>query len=302
MKRTFSDKLFLYLASRGFLNTMNDEKYIKRMFKARMGRKLNLNNPKTFNEKLQWLKLYNRKPEYNKMVDKYEVKKYVRDIIGEEYIIPTLGVWDKFEDIDFDALPDRFVLKCTHDSGGLVICKDKAALDIEAARKKINTSLKNNYYYWGREWPYKDVKPRIIAEEYMENVDDSKKDEPLLVYKIMTFNGIPKIVQTIQGDKTSNEAIDYFDTEWNLLELRQNYKNSQNPLKKPKSFEKMLELAARLGKNSHFLRVDFYESEERVYFSEFTFFSDGGFAYFEPEEWDSILGEWISLPKMQTEL
>ena len=149
------------------LRFIPDEPYLKLMYRVRMGKKLNLKNPQTFNEKIQWLKLHDRRPEYVTMVDKYEAKKYVAGIIGEEYIIPTLGLWDRFEDIDFSSLPDQFVLKCTHDSGGLVVCRDKTILDIEAARKKINASLNTNFYWVGREWPYKDVKPRIIAEQYM---------------------------------------------------------------------------------------------------------------------------------------
>ena len=160
--------IFIALSRLGFFKKMNDEKYLCIVYKIRTGKTLNLENPKTFNEKLQWLKLYDRKIEYTTMVDKYAVKQYVADKIGENHIIPTLGVWDKFEDIDFDKLPNNFVLKCTHDSGGLVICRDKSKLDMNAAKKKLNKSLKRNYFYAGREWPYKDVKPRIIAEKYLE--------------------------------------------------------------------------------------------------------------------------------------
>ena len=159
----------LAFSAHGFLKWMPDKPYLKLMFWANMGKRLNLRNPKTFSEKLQWLKLYNRKPEHPGMVDKYEAKKYVAERIGEEYIIPTFGVWEHFEDIDFDSLPDQFVLKCTHDCGGLVICKDKSKLDKEAAKSKINRCLNRNYYYSGREWPYKELQPRIIAEEYMED-------------------------------------------------------------------------------------------------------------------------------------
>lgn len=165
-------KTIIYILNNKKIITLPDKAFIKLKYKDKFGKKINLNNPQTFNEKLQWLKLYDRNPEYTKMVDKYEVKKYVASIIGEEYIIPTLGVWNKFEDIDFNKLPDQFVLKCTHDSGGLVICKDKSKLDINEAKKKIEKSLKINYYYLSREWPYKNVKPQIIAEKYM--VDESR--------------------------------------------------------------------------------------------------------------------------------
>lgn len=280
-------------SDRGWLNPLSDKMYLKLMYRARLGKRLNLKNPKTFNEKLQWLKLYNRKPEFTKMVDKYEVKKYVADLIGEECVIPTLGVWDKFEDIDFEALPNSFVLKCTHDSGGLVICKDKSQLDLAAAKSKIERSLKRNYYKHGREWPYKNVKPRIIAEEYME---DENSKESLNVYKVMTFSGEPKIIQTIQNDKKSNETIDYFDTNWNLLDLRQNFPNSEIKLSKPEKLEEMLSLSRLMGEGFSFLRIDFYEVNGKVYFSEFTFYSDSGTAKFKPCEWDEKLGDYIKLP------
>ena len=276
---------------RGAYNGLSDEKYLKKIYKVRMDKKLDLESPKTFNEKLQWLKLYDRKPIYSVMVDKYEVKNYISERIGSEYVIPTLGVYDSFDDIDFDKLPESFVLKSTHDSGGLVIVRDKSKLDKEKARAKIEKSLARNYYYHGREWPYKNVKPRIIAEQYME---DSASSE-LPVYKIMTFGGVPKIIQTIQGDKTAKETIDYFDTDWNLLELRQNFPNSEKPLTRPENLEKMLELAAGFSQGFAFLRVDFYEINGKVYFSEFTFYSDSGMAKFIPDEWDLRLGEWIKL-------
>ena len=269
-----------------------DKLYIKLRYYRRLHKSPNLKHPQTFNEKLQWLKLYNKKAFYTIMVDKYEVKQYIADKIGEEYIIPTLGVWDKFDDIDFNSLPNEFVLKCTHDSGGLVICKDKSKLDIEFARRKISKSLKTNHFWQGREWPYKDVKPRIIAEKFMKDRDFDN----LNVFKIFNFNGEPKIIQTIQNDKMPNETIDYFDTDWNLLDLKQNYPNSKNPLPRPETLNEMLELARILAKDTApFIRTDFYEINGKVYFSEFTFYSDSGFAKFTPEEWDLKLGNWINL-------
>ena len=183
-------RILLGLTSRGFLNFLPDETILKIKFKDRIGKELNLKKPKTFNEKLQWLKLYDRNPAYTKLVDKYEVRKHIAKTIGQEYLIPLLGVWDTFEDINFSKLPNQFVLKCTHDSGGLIICTDKNRLDIDAARKKINKCLKRNYYYPGREWPYKNVKPRIICEKYM--VDESGTE--LKDYKFMCFNGEVKCI------------------------------------------------------------------------------------------------------------
>ena len=236
-------QLFFRIGRASFLKGISDEKYIKMLWNSKMSYPLNLNNPKTFNEKMQWLKLNDRKDIYTSMADKYEVKKLVSDLIGEEYVIPTIGIWDRFEDIDFDSLPAQFVLKCTHDSGGLFICRDKTKFDIEVARKKIKRSLSQNYYLSSREWPYKNIKPRVLAEAYMQDGDN-----PVLnVYKIFNFNGKPEIIQAIQGDKTRNETIDYFDTEWRILDLKQNYNNSETPLPKPIQLSKMLQLAEKLS-------------------------------------------------------
>lgn len=269
-----------------------DKMYIALKFKKNVGKWPNFKNPVTFNEKLQWLKLHDKNPEYIKMVDKHEAKKYVANLIGEEYIIPEYGVWDRFEDIDFDALPEQFVLKTTHDCAGVVICRDKSTFDYESAKKFLNKHLANNYFYEGRERPYKNVKPRIIAEKFME--DD--RFENLTVYKIMCFNGKPQIFQTVQNDKTKDESIDYFDVFWNQLNFRQNYPNSANPLTKPETLDLMLELAEKLSNGHSFIRVDLYEINKKVYFSEFTFYSDAGWARFDPFEWDEKLGKKILLP------
>ena len=283
-----------------------NESYLCRMWHYRMGYKLDLENPRTFNEKLQWLKLHDRKPIYTTMVDKYVVKSYVAELIGEKYIIPTLGIWNHFDEINFDSLPKQFVLKCTHDSGGIVIIKDKANFDKKAAKNKLEKSLKRNYFWHEREWPYKDVKPRILAEKYMEDVRTTSSDSLLSsslssehmlnVYKIFNFMGQPELIQVIQDDKTRHETIDYFDTNWNLFDLRQNFPNSTVHLKRPEQLEKMLTLAKQLSAEHAFLRTDFYEINGDVFFSEFTFFSDSGFAAFEPEKWDKTLGDLIILP------
>ena len=262
-------------------------------FKRKLGYKMDWKNPKTYSEKLQWLKVYDKNPLYTTLVDKYEVKKYIADTIGEEYVIPTLGVWDRFEDIDFDTLPDQFVLKCTHDSGGLVIVRDKSKFDKEAARKKFKIAMNRNPYAVTREWPYKNVKRRIIAETYMK---DAMADV-LPVYKVFTFGGKPTLIQAIQNDKTDKETIDYYDVEWNLLELKQNFPNSERPLPRPKNLDKMMMLAEKLAVVPTFLRVDFYEINGEIYFSEFTFFSDSGMKKFYPEKWDLELGDLIQLPK-----
>lgn len=292
---SFIKDFILKLNRRGYLNFLSDKAFLKLMFWVRMGKKLNFNNPKTFNEKLNWLKLNKRDPEYTKLVDKYAVKEYVAKVIGEEYIVPTLGVWDNFDDIDFEKLPNQFVLKCTHDSGGLIICDDKENLDINKAKAKIENCLKKDYYKHGREWPYKNVKPRIIAEKFMVD-ENQRNDGNLSVYKVFCFNGKPEIIQTIQNDKSVNESVDYFDTTWKLLDLRQNFPNSKKPLERPATLDEMLVLASKLTEGFEFLRADFYEINGKVYFSELTFYSDAGMTAFEPEEWDFKLGELIVLP------
>lgn len=289
-----SNARFLIKKKLGLLDNLNDEDYLKQSFKLYMGYDLKIDNPQTFNEKLQWLKLNDRKPEYTKMVDKYEVKQYVAEKIGKEYIIPTLGVWDRFEDIEFDELPNQFVLKCTHDSGGLVICRDKRTLDFVSAKKKLNTSLKRNYFYSGREWPYKNVKPRIIAEEYME---DSETKE-LRDYKFFCFDGVVKSVFIATERQFENKEVkfDFFDENFNHLPFTNGHPNAKLLPDKPLNFELMKVLASKLSVDIPHIRVDFYEVDGKVYFGELTFFHWSGFTPFVPEEWDYEFGSWINLP------
>ena len=295
LKYYFSNpkKIYKFLAGKGLLNWMSDKTFLKMSYRINMGKKLDLENPKTFNEKLQWLKLYDRKPIYTTMVDKYEVKKYVANLIGEEYIIPTLGVWDRFEDIDFDALPNQFVLKCTHDSGGLVICKDKSQLDIKYAKSKINKCLKRNFYWLGREWPYKNVKPRIIAEKLIQ--DSTCETMELTDYKFYCFNGEPKFMY-ISKDVAKDPKTDFFDMEYNRLDMRMRDPNSDVPPSKPICFEKMIEISKILSKNIPHLRVDFYFSNKNIYVGELTFFHCGGFVSIKPDSWNKIIGGWLKLP------
>lgn len=281
------------LDSLGAYNHLSDEKYLKKQYKFWMGKELNLEHPKTYTEKIQWLKLNDRKPIYTTMVDKCEAKKYVAERIGEEYIIPTLGVWDNFDDIDFDALPNQFVLKCTHDSGGLVIVRDKSKLDKAKARKKINKCLKTNYFYHGREWPYKNVKPRIIAETFMEDSETSE----LRDYKFFAFNGEAKalFVATERQKAGTEVKFDFFDMEYKHLPIRNGHPNADVPPQKPKCFDEMKVLAGKLSEGIPQLRVDFYEVDGKVYFGELTFAHFGGTVPFEPDEWDKTFGDWIDL-------
>lgn len=270
-----------------------DELYLKLLFRLRMGYKLNLDNPQTFCEKLQWLKLHNRKPEYTQMVDKYDAKRYVADIIGEEYIIPTIGVWDRVDDIDFDKLPNQFVLKCTHDSGGIVICKDKSQLDIAATKKLLRRGLKKNYYWQNREWPYKNITPRIICEQYM--VDESGYE--LKDYKWFCFDGVAKalFIATDRGVKGEETKFDFYDTEFNHLPFTNGHPNASKEIKKPAGFEQMKQLASQLSKGQPHLRVDFYDINGKIYFGELTFYHWSGTMPFDPMEWDYTFGSWINL-------
>jgi len=269
-----------------------DRIWIKRVWYSRMPYRLNLKSPQTYNEKLQWIKLYDHNPQYVTMVDKFAAKQYVADIIGTEYIIPTLGIWDSFDDINFEELPSRFVLKCTHDSGGIVICKDKFKLDIQKARKILETSLATDYYSIGREWPYKDVPRRIIAEEYME---DSVTKE-LRDYKFFCFNGIVKWMFIATERQNREEPyFDFFDADFNHLILIQGHPNAPVVPEKPICFELMKELASKLTQGLKQIRVDFYEVDGKVYFGELTFFHHGGWTQFEPEEWDYRFGREINL-------
>lgn len=288
-----NNRCFLWLAYHGFLNKMPDEKFIKRVFKAKLGYSLNLDNPQTFNEKLQWLKLHDRMPIYTTMVDKYAVKDYVASVIGAEYIIPTLGVWDSFDEIDFDSLPDQFVLKCTHDSGGLIIVKDKTKLDKTAARNRIEKSLKTNYYYLGREWPYKDVKPRVIAEAYME---DSATAE-LRDYKFFCFNGEAKCYK-VDFDRFIGHRANYFTVDGKLLKLGEAVcpPDFKKEITAPATLKLMRKLAEKLSKTQTFLRVDFYDVDGTIYFGELTFFPASGFGRFIYDGNDELLGSWIKLP------
>ena len=270
-----------------------DIAYIKLIYYKHFGCLPNLKNPKTFNEKLQWLKLYNRKPEYTMMVDKYAVKQYVSEKLGSEYIIPTLGVWYKVDDIDIGQLPEKFVLKWNHDSGSVIICKDKNRFDVEQAKNKLRKFEKHNGYNYGREWPYKNVKPCIIAEKYME--DDETGD--LADYKVHNFNGIPKVILVCRDRfKDAGLTEDFYSDKWEHLDVkRPNHPNGED-IPKPAELEEMLELSRKLSKDIPFVRTDFYTINHKVYFGEITFFPASGFERFIPESFDKEMGDWINIP------
>lgn len=274
---------------------VDPEKYLPILFQERMGYPLNLADPQTYNQKIQWLKLYWHDPILTRLVDKYAVKDYVREKIGEQYIIPTTGVWDSPEQIPWDDLPGRFVLKCTHDSGGLVICKDKARLDRRQALKRLKKSFCHNFYYDGFEWPYKDVTPRIIMEPYMEDpVTQELRD-----YKFFCFDGVVKalFVATERNIPGVDVKFDFFDPDYNHLPIKQGHENAAVTPGKPACFEEMKSIAATLSQGFPHVRVDLYEVDGKVYFGEMTFSHHGGWTKFEPEEWDYTFGQWLKLPK-----
>lgn len=272
-----------------------DKIFLKTKFWLMMGEKLDLKNPQTFNQKLQWLKLYNRKPEYTTMVDKYAVKEYVASKIGKGYIIPTLGVWNTPDEIEWDKLPNQFVLKTTHGGGGcgVVICKDKSSFDKVAAKNKLQKSLDSDIYLTFREWPYKDVPKRIIAEQYMTNEGKDLED-----YKVHNFNGEPKIILVCRNRFENGLMIDdFYSTDWQQLDMRRpGHPNSMIPQSPPQGLSEMLTLSKILAKDIPFLRIDFYIIKGKIYFGELTFFPAAGMCKFEPEEWDYKLGEMIKLP------
>ena len=293
-----ADYRFLTLNHRGFYKSMSDEAVMKRAFKAYFGRELNLEDPKTMNEKLQWLKLHDRKPEYTTMVDKYAAKKYIAERIGEEHIIPTLGVWDRFADIDFDSLPDQFVLKTTHDSGNVIVCRDKAKLDKKKAKKKLNKSLKRNFYWWGREWPYKNVKPRIIAEKYMAN---SAEEDEFTDYKFYCFNGYVDCVLCCYERSSGEPKFYFFDRDWNLKRYNKRGKEAPEDFTKPKpdNIDEMFAIAEKLSADvgAPFLRVDLYSSYGQIYFGELTFYPSSGFDLNRLPETDLVFGNLINLKR-----
>lgn len=286
-------KTVLRLAGMGYLPFISDERYLKLKFRQKMGYPLNLEHPRTFNEKLQWLKLHDRRPEYTTMVDKVAAKQWVADRIGEEHIIPTLGVWDDPDEIDFDALPDQFVLKCNHNSGlGMCICTDKSKLDIPRVKKELRKGLRQNYYLTGREWPYKDVPRKILAEQYM--VDESGTE--LKDYKVFNFDGEPKLIQ-VDFDRFAEHKRNLYTTDWEYIEAAIEFPSvPERQFDRPRCLEKMLELAKKLAGGVPHLRTDFYCIDDRVYFGELTFYHGSGCERFEPAAFGIEVGSWLTLP------
>lgn len=285
--------LFRSLGHRGFFYWMDDKSYLEKVFRIEFGRGMDLNNPRTFNEKIQWLKIYNHNPEYTMMVDKIEVRKYIEKTIGEEYLIPCLGIWDSAEDIDFDALPNQFVLKCNHNSGtGMCICKDKTKIDFKKVQNGLDKGLRENFYLHAREWPYKNVKRRIIAEQFMGN--------NLIDYKFYCFNGEPKFLYVALANITDgkkDDLLSFYTLDWKPAPFyRKDHKPFPYKINKPDSLDEMLNIARILSEDIPFVRVDLYEVEGKIFFSELTFSPGGGFGQFYPQIWEEKIGGWLELP------
>ncbi|MDD6203101.1 MAG: ATP-grasp fold amidoligase family protein [Lachnospiraceae bacterium] len=282
------------LASRGFLNWIPDSIYIKILYRLILGEKCNLKNPVTYNEKLQWLKLHDRKDIYSVMVDKYRVRDYIAQKLGEQYLIPLLGVYDRFEEVDFDTLPDQFVMKCTHDSGSVIICKDKEMLDIKKVQKKLEKAMKRSYYSAYREWPYKNVKPRIIIEKFM--VDESGDD--LKDYKVMCFGGKAQIIETHENRFTAGRehTQTFYDRDWKQLPIIQEGLNPVSEKReKPALMDEILRLSEVLSKDLKHARIDWYIINGKPYFGEITFYDGSGFEAFPRKEDEIFLGNLIHL-------
>ena len=276
-----------------------DKLWIQIKYRQNFGKWIDFKKPSTYNEKLNWMKLYDRRPEYTIMVDKYEAKKWISEKIGEQYVIPVVGgPWNSVDEIDFKMLPKQFVLKTTHDCGGVLICKDKEKFDKNNAKRFLKKHLKNNYYLTNREWPYKNVKPRIFAEAYVtDEVLEENEIEQLTDYKFFCFNGEPKVmfIATDRADQSVDTKFDFFDMNFKHLPIIQGHPNSSVLHKKPTMFNEMKELSKKLSTGLPHIRVDFYEVGKRIYVGELTLFHFAGVVPFKPEKWDDIFGDWINL-------
>lgn len=272
------------------LRFMPTKPYLKMVYKIKTGKKLNIKKPAGFNEKLNWLKINEVHPEYTGYVDKINVHEIIKNQLEEDICFPMLGQWERYEDIDFSTLPSQFVLKCNHDSGSVKVIKDKSQIDHKEFSKFFKSRLKLNPYTLGREYPYKKVKPKILAEKYMVPEGESDIED----YKFFCFNGEPKIM-FVATDRSMDCKFDFFDMEFNHLDIENIHPQAGKEIKKPKMFEEMKEIARRLSQGMRFVRIDLYEINGKIYFGEFTFFHGGGFWLFKPEQWERRLGDWIDL-------
>lgn len=285
-------ELLLAAGQNGLLNFIPDKTYLKAVFKAETGYPLSLKHPKTYNEKLQWIKLYDRKPEYTTYADKYAVREYIAQTIGEQYLVPLLGVYDRAEDISWEDLPERFVLKCTHGSGTNIICQDKGVLDTREATEKLNKWLKKNPYWGGREWCYKNISPRIICEQFLDAGNGTTPDD----YKFMCFNGEPRLIQ-LHHDRYGAHTLTYYTPSWRKADIKRiDEETSATVVEKPERLDEMLMIARKLAKEMNYARIDLYVVNHEVYFGEITMYPTAGFSTFSRYEDDAMLGDWLTLP------
>ena len=296
-RRSLSQILLIIISFDYISKFFSDKTYLQIVWYLMFHKALNLKNPQTFNEKLQWLKLYNRRPEYTMMADKYAVRKYIADTIGEEYLIPLIGHWDSPEEINFDALPPQFVLKCNHNSGlGMCICRDKQTLNRDEVKKELALGLKQNYFLLGREYCYKNIKPCIIAEKFISN----NNTEGLIDYKVLCFNGKAKVIERHAGRFSEGYTQDFYDVHWNKLSISQEYSHSpvsKEASEKPICLNKMISLSEKLAIDMPHVRIDWYHVNGKLLFGEITFFDGAGWTKFDNPEDDLYLGSLINLPK-----
>lgn len=284
-------RVYSLISKAGFTRFVPDELHIRIMYRVLTGSKINLDDPKTFNEKLNWLKLHDRNPLYNTLVDKLAVKAWVSEKIGDEYVTETYASWSCVEDISIENLPDKFVLKTNHDSGGISICRDKSDFNLAAARKLLAKHLKHNYFWWTREWPYKDVTPMVMAEEYLEDVDG---DAGLVDYKVTCFGGKPEFIEVHRG-RFSNHTCNYYDIEWNPIRIDwAGIPIADSEVPRPCNLDKMLDLSERLSTGIPQIRCDWYDLGDRLVFGELTLFNGAGFDIIDKDN-DLRLGELIDL-------
>ncbi len=272
------------------LSFLPDKLYLKMVFRIKTGRKLNLKNPTGFNEKQNWLKLNDKHPEYTQLVDKLAVREHIEKLLGDGCLFPLLGHWDTFDEIDFSALPDRFVLKCNHDSGSVKVIEDKNKIDKAALKDFFENRLRMNAFSFGREYPYKDVKPCILCEQFMDSIEGKSIND----YKFFCFDGEPKMM-FIATDRSVDVKFDFYDMDFNHLDIYNIHPNADHEIQKPATFEEMKEICRKLTKGMKFVRLDLYEIDGKIYFGEYTFFHGGGFHLFSPEEWEQKLGSWLKI-------
>lgn len=285
-------KLLLPAGQNGLLRFVPDEVYLKAVFRNETGYRLDLKNPKTYNEKLQWIKLHDRKPEYRIYADKYRVRDHIAEKLGPEYLVPLIGVYKRAEDIPWKTLPKRFVIKCNHASGANIICRDKDALDTSEATRLLSAWLKRNSYWGAREWCYKDIEPCIVCEEFIDTVDGNTPDD----YKFMCFNGTVRLIQ-VHHDRYGDHTLDYYTPEWQKMKIKRiDAETSDTTVPRPEKLDEMLSVAARLSADMYYARIDLYHAAGRVYFGEITLYPTGGFSTFSNYEDDLLLGSYLHLP------